>query len=428
MQSAAGGYAQVLQQPGFRRLWLSALFTFTGSAISLVALPLLVYDITGSASLMSAVFSAQFLTEALVSPISGVMADTFDRKRLLMFATLARGSAVIFLPFANEAWHVAVIAVFLAIGKAIFQPAEMASIPNTVAREDLVTAMSLIQVTATLLRVIGPAVAAVIIGLSGPRPAFAIQAVCYFAGALVLTGLVLPETATRQTFSGLKDFLGYAKREMIEGLQVAWSVPIVRGVCATEALWSFVMASLSVAMVVFAKETIADRGNSDVTYAALFGTFSAGAVIGALVARRIERRRGLSVLLIVGYLGPLFLIPFGFTTSLPIIFACAFTVGFTDAWAVIAIYSYLAQSVSDDVRGRVFAILHGIIASSALVTFAITGWLTDRIGAPTTLAMIGLVVGVGGPLALIATGAIGYVRSGAAATNAINVAVDSESG
>ncbi len=406
-----GGYRELLGYADFRNLWLATFLSMAGATVALVALPLLVYDITGSAGLMSAVFAAQFMTEALLSPITGVLADTFDRKTLMISSQLLRAAAVAFLPFVYEAWQIAVIGVFMAAGKAVFQPAQMASIPNTVPKSELVTAMSFMQIMGTLMRIIGPAVGAAIIGLSGPRPAFGLQAVLFLLAAIWLTRVELPAPADRDAFASFGAMIKYAVQEFREGLTIVVSTPIVRGVCATEAIWSFVMAALSITFVVFARESLDLGSNADTVYALLFASVSTGAVVGALVATRIEKRRGLPVLLAIGYLGPLFLVPMVFTPPLPIIFVCTIALGFTDAWAVIAIYAYLAQSVPDDARGRVFAIWGGIIAASGLVSFAITGWLTDRFGAPATLSMIGLFVGIGGPLALVLTGAIQDVRA-----------------
>ena len=405
------GYRELLGYADFRSLWLASFFSMAGATIALVALPLLVYDITGSAGLMSAVFAAQFVTEALLSPVTGVLADTFDRKQLMISSQLLRAGAVAFLPFVREAWQIAVIGVFMAAGKAVFQPAQMASIPNTVPKSELVTALSFMQVVGTLMRIVGPAIGAAIIGLSGPRPAFGLQAVLFLLAAVWLTRVELPAPAARETFDSFGAMVGYAAQEFREGLSIVVSTPIVRGVCATEAIWSFVSAVLSITFVIFARESLDLGSNADTVYALLFVSVSVGAVIGALVARRIEKRHGLPVLLGIGYLGPLFLVPMVFTPPLPVIFACTIALGFTDAWAVIAIYAYLAQSVPDDARGRVFAIWGGIIAASALASFAITGWLTDRFGAPATLTMVGLFVGIGGPLALVLTGAMKDVRA-----------------
>jgi MFS family permease len=78
---------------------------------------------------------------------------------------------------------------------------------------------------------------------------------------------------------------------------------------------------------------------------------------------------------------------------------------------VISMQAYLAESVGDEMRGRVYATWNGVITLAALVTYGAVGWVTDRLGAPWTIALSGLIVGIGGPLALMLTGAISAVRA-----------------
>ena len=70
----------------------------------------------------------------------------------------------------------------------------------------------------------------------------------------------------------------------------------------------------------------------------------------------------------------------------------------------------MAESVEDAVRGRVYAIWSGVISLAILGAYALTGWMTDRFGSAATLALVGGVVGLGGPLLLLATGALAAVR------------------
>jgi MFS family permease len=116
----------------------------------------------------------------------------------------------------------------------------------------------------------------------------------------------------------------------------------------------------------------------------------------------------------IGYLAPLMLIPAGLTPPLPVLFACLFLLGFADAWAVIAMQTYLAEAVPDALRGRVYAAFLGAITLAGAVDFAIVGWLTPRLGPPATLALVGVVVGCGGPILLFVTGATRAIRRQAA--------------
>jgi MFS family permease len=127
----------------------------------------------------------------------------------------------------------------------------------------------------------------------------------------------------------------------------------------------------------------------------------------------VERRIGRPQLLAIGYLGPLMLLPAGLVPPLPIVFVCWFGLGFTDAWAVIALQAYMAESVPDALRGRVYAIWSGGISLALLGSYALTGWMTDRLGSAATLAIVGGVVGLGGPVLLLVTGALTAVRGAA---------------
>jgi MFS family permease len=199
------------------------------------------------------------------------------------------------------------------------------------------------------------------------------------------------------------------------GLRIVWQVPIVRGITAAECLWSFMGAAATVAGLVYVEETLDLGERTELVYGLLSASLSTGAVLGALAASRIERMIGRPSLLAAGYLGPLFVLPTIAEPPALFLFACWFLVGFADAWAVIAMQAYLAESVADDMRGRVYATWNGVITLAGLASYGAVGWITERIGAPWTLAAGGALVGIGGPLVLIVSGALAAVRAPGAA-------------
>jgi MFS family permease len=189
---------------------------------------------------------------------------------------------------------------------------------------------------------------------------------------------------------------------------------IVRGITAVEMLWQLVAAALVVSILVFVEETMHLGDDAATVFSLLTATFATGTALGALVARSVEKRIGRAPLMAIGYLAPLMLIPIGLTPPLPILFICLFILGFTDAWAVIAMQTYLAETVPDGSRGRVYATWIGAVTLAGAAGFGLVGWLTPRLGPPATLALVGAVVGFGGPLLLLATGAIAAMRRDAA--------------
>ena len=401
----------MLAIPAFWRLWLAQVGSQLGEAIALVAMPLLVYDLTGSAALLSLIFVVQLLPRVVLAPVAGLLADRLDRRRIILGADLARAGLVALLPFAGHAWQIALVAALVAIGSAIARPAELAAVPMVVPADHLVPALSLSQVAASVVRVVGPALAAGVIAVSGPGPAFGVQALCFLFSAACIAGATLPPAARSPLAAGFAAAVG---REIADGLRVVRDNPIVRGITAVEALWQLVTAALVVAVLLFVEETLRLGDAAASIFSLLTATFAAGATLGALAARIVERRIGRPRLMAIGYLAPLLLIPAGLTPPLPVLFACLLLLGFTDAWAVIAMQAYLAEAVPDALRGRVYATWLGVVTLGGAVDFAVVGWLTERLGAPATLALVGAVVGVGGPLLLWATGCVAAMRRAAA--------------
>lgn len=404
-------YRQVLQNTQFKNLWAGNFFSGLGESVGQVALPLLVYDMTRSAALMSVIFVLQMLPRAILSPFAGVLADNLDRRSIMLAANSLRAGSIVFVPVVDTPSQLGVIAVLLGLGQTFAMPASLAVLPTIVEADALVPSLSFVQVTGAITRIVGPALGAAIVGIAGPRPPFVLQAVCYAIAIAWIWRLVLP-AGDRGSRSRFAVIARNSAHEMRQGFHTIWTTPILRGVCITEGLWSLIFGVLSITLVVYFEETL-DLGNrADFLYGLLAVAMSTGAVIGALTASRLERRIGRANMLFLGYLGPLIMVPAVLEPPIPVLYLLAFLFGLADAWAVIAMQAYMAEWTADEIRGRVYAIWGGVIAASALVSFAVVGQITDVLGAPLTVALAGLVVGLGGPIALVTTGALRSVLHG----------------
>lgn len=404
-------YRQVLRNQQFKNLWAGNFFSGLGESIGQVALPLLVYDMTSSAALMSVIFVLQMLPRAILSPFAGVVADNFDRRSIMLAANTLRAGSIVFVPFVDTPNQLGVIAVLLGLGQTFAVPASLAVLPTIVASEALVPSLSFVQVTGAITRIVGPALGAALVGIAGPRPPFWLQAACYAVALFWNWRLVLPR-ADRGSRTARSAVFRNATHEMREGFHTIWTTPILRGVCITEGLWSLIFGVLSITMVVYFEETLHLGDRADFLYGLLAVSMSCGAVIGALSASRLERRIGRANMLFAGYLGPLIIVPAVLEPPVPVLYLLAFAFGTADAWAVISMQAYMAEWTANEMRGRVYAIWGGVIAASALVSFAMIGWITDLLGPPLTVAIAGLVVGIGGPVALVVTGALRSVLQG----------------
>lgn len=403
------GFAMLLSDPNLRRLWITQLFSSSGESLAQIAMPLLVYEITQSARMVGFIALVLILPRVVLSPITGMLADRLDRRRLIIGADATRLFLVSLVPFTTSIWQISILAVLIAAGNATGRPAELAAIPAVAGPRRLVSALSLVQVSNGVLRIVVPAAGAGIIAAVGPGPVFWVQALC-FAGSLVaLRKLHIPgNDATASTDQ--PSLWQSARAEMWSGLRIIRDIPIVRGVTSSEAIFQLVMAAMIVAGVVYTQETL-DLGDSASAAFALMTTFLAfGAVVGAMIAYRIERRIGRPYMMALGYTGPFFLTVAFFEPAMPIIYAAWFMFGFLDALAVISFQAYLAEATPAHERGRMYAAWGAVVALASAVTYYGMGWITPWLGAPLAFTLAGLVVGIGAPLSLLLTGAIRSVR------------------
>ncbi len=408
-------YREILADPNYRRLWLSQSWSGAGEALAMVALPLLVYDLTGSERQVGAIAVIQTVPRVLLSPVAGVLLDRIDRRKLMLAADAERALLVALIPFAAAVWQIGVIAALVGVGNAIGRPAEMAAIPAVAGKNRLVRALSLAQVTGGVIRVLVPAIGAGLIAAVGPEPAFWLQALAFVASFLCLLRLVMPPLErTAEEIAAAASGLAGAWSDLRVGLGVMWSNKVVRGITAIESLWQVVGAALVIAGVVYMERSAGLGNRADAAYALLTTFMAAGVVAGALIASRIERRLGRGWLMAVGYLGPLFLLPVATIPPLPLVYALVFCFGLADAWAVIAFQTCLAEAVPDALRGRVYASWTAAITAASAGGFALIGWLTPILTPELTLALAGILVGIGGPLILQMTGALAIMRRSAA--------------
>lgn len=403
-------YAAALRNEPFRWLWLAVLLARAGEAIAQTALPLLVYDLTGSSRLLGILFAVQYAPRVLLSPVAGLLADRLDRGKIMLTATVLRVASVVCIPFAGEVWQIAGLSALISLGSALSTPAELSLLPLTVPSAQLVPALSLSQVTNSVMRVIGPALGAALYGSFGAGAAFWTEAACFLGVAGCLTRLRLPAGAeTERRDVGL---LTGAVAEIAEGFRVSWRTPIVRGIIGAECAWAIVGSATTIAGLVYLEETLDLGDRAELTYGLLAASLSAGAVLGALLAHRVERRIGRPLLLAVGYLGPACILPVVAEPPVPILLLCWFLFGAADAFAVIALQAYLAESVAEALRGRVYATWYGLVTLAWLIAYGAIGWATDALGPVWTIALSALAVAVGGPLLLVVSGALASVRGG----------------
>ncbi|HWC33000.1 MAG TPA: MFS transporter, partial [Actinomycetota bacterium] len=267
----------------YRLLWAGAVISNTGTWMQNVALSWYVFTLTRSAFWVGAVAFASFFPMWL-SPLGGVLADRFDRRRILLATQsvmMIAATALAVLVGTGRATLAPVMGLTLLGGFAfsIDAPTRQAFFPSLVPRDAMVNAIALNSAQFSLARVIGPAIAGTMIAAFGVAPVFWINAVSFLA---VLAALTTVRERPR-TMEGEAPAQG-----LRAGLAYAWRHPVIRVLIASIAVLSVFAGPISALLPVFADEVFR-RGPTGL--GALAAAMGAGSVLGAIVLGRIGRVR-----------------------------------------------------------------------------------------------------------------------------------------
>jgi MFS family permease len=353
--------------------------SLTGDALSLVALMLLVADRTGDALAVALLLLVGDFAPSLLGPLTGAVSDRFDLRRVMVVAELVQGGLVLAIALTLPPLPVLLVLVALrAVAGQVFLPASRAAMPALVADRDLPAANALLGFGANGGEVLGPLLAAALVGVIGVPGVLLVDAATFLLSASLL--LAVPALPPAAGASGL---LGSAR----DGLRFVWSNKAVRvialGFCAVVAC----NGVDDVALVFLAHDTF---GAGDTAVALLLAAVGIGLLAGYALLSSAGRRVPMTVLLVAGFAvssaGNLL-------TGLAWAVAAAFTVqvarGIGIAAMDVATNTLLPRLVPADMLGRVFGNLYGAIGVAAALSYVGGSVLLDLTSAPVTLVVAG---------------------------------------
>lgn len=363
--------------------WLSN----TGNWFHNVAIGIVIFQATGSSTLVGLVGGLQYAFTLFLAPWAGQLSDRLDRRRLLVGAQLSGlGGAVglaILLAFVDPTpglvWPIALFTCFIGAGYAIGLPTLQAYVPSLVPRRDLAQAIALNSVTFNLARAIGPALAGGLVAAAGAAVAFGVNATSFaiFLGVLLWLGrqrvLAPPEPhetsseESRSVWAGL----ALARRDR------AVAVPML----ATVALGFATDPVLTLA------PALADRlGSGAALVGGIGSAFGAGATISSLAVQRVRARLGARLQAGAG-LGVLSVgLSVGALASNPVVLLAGMTVaGAGFLHATTTLNTTLQLYVDDHIRGRVMALWGMAFLGVRPIAAGLDGAIADRAG--LTVAM-----------------------------------------
>jgi MFS family permease len=382
---------RALRHRNFRLFFLGQLISLIGTWMQTVALSWLVYRLTGSSALLGSVNFASQIPVFLLSPLGGVVADRYSRHRVVVAtqtASMLLACALAGLTLFNviKVWEIFVLSALLGVVNAFDIPARQAFIVEMTSREDLINAIALNSSAFNGARIIGPAVAGILVAAVGEGWCFFANAVSYIA---VIAGLLMMRVAPFRSSHGETSAL----RHVIEGFGFVAHTGPIRALLLLVGLVSLAGMPFSVLMPIFA-DRILHAGAEGLGI--LMGISGAGALAGALILASRQTVRGLGrwVALSSGIFSAL-LIVFAYSRWFWLSAALLVPIGFFVMIQMGSTNTLIQSMTPDHLRGRVLAAYSMMLMGMAPIGALIAGVAAERFGAPATVAAGGVACGIG---------------------------------
>src|SRR5579884_122458 len=270
----------------FWKYWTGQTISNLGSSVTLFALPLLVFKITGSALNLGITTAAEFLPYLLFGLILGAWTDRVDRKRMMIAVDVGRALIIASIPAMAIAglltvWWIYIVGFVQSTLTICFEAGQFAAIPGLVNQDDLVTANGRIQASYSAAQVIGPLLAGLLVTVMPLAMLMAVDAFSFLVSSFSLALI-------RASFNtGAKRASASIGRDVIAGLRYVLGHPVLRNISLMMAMVNFIYTTIASQLVLFAKERLQA---SDVQVSILYAAGSIGIVILSLTAGPLRKR------------------------------------------------------------------------------------------------------------------------------------------
>ena len=379
---------RALRHRNFRLFIAGQIVSLVGTWMQNVAQAWLVYRLTHSELLLGTTwFCAQIAVFAL-GPLGGIAADRFSRRKVVIVTqTLSMVQAFVLaaltLSGRVQVWHVLVLAGALGAINAFDMPGRQALVIQMTSKEDLINAISLNSATFNAARVVGPAIAGLLLAAVGEGTCFLINGVSFLAVILSLAAMRIPPAAPKAPAP--------MWRHLVDGFRYAGHHSAVRRVLAL--MGAATLAGMpGLVLMPFFADDIFHRGARGL--GVLMGAMGVGAVVGTLTLARRTELSGLGRVMVIGGLttGACYL-AFALSPFFYLSLALMPVVGYSVMRQMASANTTIQTLIPDEYRGRIMALYSMTVVGLGPFGSLAAGALAGRLGARAT-------VGLGGALAL----------------------------
>lgn len=385
--SKASAILSALRHRNYRFYWLGHFSSVLAQNMEFVAQSWLVLQLTNSPLMLGLTGLTNSIPTIALTLVGGVIADRTDRRRILLFTQTTTAAfffilATLVITGKVRLWHILVLTFITGCLRAFERPSRLALLPRTISKEEMASAVALAGSVWQLNRLIGPALAGMLIYLVDVGPTYY---GCFLASVAALTCWYLV-TIRGDDF---QDRPGGLFQHMLDGLRFIRSNEVFYTFIAMTFFNSVFGMSYSILMPVFARDILLVGSQG---YGFLQSAGGAGALGGTVLVAAAARwtRKGLQAISGAIVFGML-IIGFGFSSWFPLSLALVFVTGMASQFYMTTISTILQLKLPDQLRGRVMGIF-GLTWDLMPVGGAVAGTMAEYTGAPVAVAFGGFCV------------------------------------
>ncbi|UCD42367.1 MAG: MFS transporter [Chloroflexota bacterium] len=370
------------QNKNFRSYWSGQVISQIGTWMQIVAQSWVVYDLTDSPLMLGLVNFAALLPVLPISLLAGVLSDRFPRRNIIIMSeSILMLQAIIMagLIWFNiiQVWHVILLSFVLGAAAALEQPARLAFVVDIVGKKDLSNAVALNSSGFNSARIIGPALAGLMIAAIGEAACFIINGLTYLAFILVLFAIQVPHQIRKkdsiQVMGSLKD-----------GFKYILDSKIILGLLLIVSVASFLTIPYIALMPVFARDVL-QTGPDGLGF--LLTAVGVGAIFGAMISAYLKDGKRGKWILAANITGPIFLILFCFSKYFIISLLIIVLVGASNAIRLTLANSLTQLNTSDEYHGRVMSVFNLLFNGMSRFGALAVGGLAEIITATWALTI-----------------------------------------
>ncbi|HZO94155.1 MAG TPA: MFS transporter [Candidatus Baltobacteraceae bacterium] len=376
--------ASVFRSSAFARFYTGQAFSYLGDGLRTLAIPLLVFRLTGSGTALGWTWGLELLPYAVVSLVAGSLADRVDRRRLMLLCDALRFAVMAALTLLLWFGRLTVAEVYggvfvLAIGGALFLGAQTPSIPYLVGSERAKGGIAALQATEQSVGLVAPPIGGALLAWVGPLPALAANAVLYVVSQAAIQSVPSYGPDEPQRMPSWRDVVA----DVVAGCRFAFADTAMRTLTIFSSFANFVASVGFIAIIPYLKRGF---GAGDHVVGIAFGLFAGGAALGSVIAGRTHWPLGPAII-VSWALDALLWLPLIWTHSIVVAIGGIAFASVAAGYYVTTVVAWRLRVIPADYTGRVFGAIRFIALVGILPGSVLGGWCADHIGVRPTMAV-----------------------------------------